>query len=176
MSNPKADILFKVFDVDGNGVVTIDDYRQRATRLLEAYGVDADSSQGGAIVEGEVGVWTGVAAVADVDKDGQVSREEFTKWFEAKVTNDDGFDEIMTPVLQARFALADTDGNGVLNNDEFVRFNVALGSAPPKAAEAFALVDADGDGQISVDEYVTALKGFSAGGEPAVVELLHYRN
>ena len=55
-----------------------------------------------------------------------------------------------TPVMSQEIGEWDSDGDGVLNQDEF---NEGWGSAYGDGESAFSIWDEDGDGALSEDEY-----------------------
>jgi Ca2+-binding EF-hand superfamily protein len=74
----------------------------------------------------------------DADQNGQLSREEISAWVTARRAQ---FEQEM----QARFQAADTNGDGLLSQEE-----ARLGM--PRLYEHFQFVDANGDGYVSLAE------------------------
>ena len=75
-------------------------------------------------------------ARADADKDGVITRAEFTD-------------------ARARlFARMDRNGDGYLTKDDGPRFSLRGGDGKNRVAQAIVLLDKDGDGRVSRDEFV----------------------
>lgn len=180
MNNQKAYEIFGFWDADGDGVITEDDFRALAQRFLGAYDVAADSVKGQAVVNTHVAMWTRMGGAADRHDNKLLNREEFAASFnrpasERSADDPTGFENYLAPMTRARFAVADTNGTGTLDEAAFTKLFVALGTAPDDAVEAFTLLDTDGDGTISTQEYVDCLREFDRGSSAPVIDLLHRR-
>jgi len=66
----------------------------------------------------------------------------------------------MTDSLRLGFDIVDTNGDGTIDMDEFVRFYWAYGFNEDVAKTAFKALDTNGDGLISFEEYIAAALEF----------------
>jgi Ca2+-binding EF-hand superfamily protein len=62
----------------------------------------------------------------DSDGDGQVSQQEFLTVMEANVTSPEHFERAVLAIIDSLMKALDTNGNGVLSRDEYVRMYSAL--------------------------------------------------
>jgi Ca2+-binding EF-hand superfamily protein/predicted esterase len=147
---------FSVFDADGDGRLTEDDFEVFALRLVQAFGEPPGSPAALAVRHRYRDLWRALAARADADGDGTVSEAEHLRWL-AAVTRDDGFDRDVRPLAEAVVRLVDTDHDGVVTAAEFT---VLLNACGFSAAEALDAVDHDRSGSVSVAEIVRVVHDF----------------
>src|SRR5687768_4761626 len=68
-----------LIDADHDGSITTADAEPLGDRALSVLGVDRDSPQGKAVLEGARTFWTNLAAAVDWDENGRISRTEYLK-------------------------------------------------------------------------------------------------
>jgi Ca2+-binding EF-hand superfamily protein len=158
-TGPPAPAGFGVFDADGDGRVTEDDFEVFALRLVQAFGEPPGSPAALEVRERYRGLWRAVVARSDVDGDGAVSQVEHVRWLEA-VERDDGFDRNVRPLAEAVLRLVDTDEDGVVDVGEFAVLLRACGLSAEEVAVALAAVDRDRDDAVSVAEIVRVVRDF----------------
>ena len=132
--------LFKSFDQNGDGLITLDELREGL------------AAQGGAAM-GDAEL-SGVMARLDVDGSGALDYEEFL----AATVNLQLLER--EDLLAKAFARLDTDGSGTLSVGEVAAAIGAAGRMPEgEAAELIAAHDANGDGVIDYAEFIAMLRG-----------------
>ncbi|MEU4743289.1 EF-hand domain-containing protein [Actinosynnema sp. NPDC023658] len=152
---------FDSFDVDGDGVLTEQDFVGMAQRILGEFGVDRFSPKAHALMGGARNYWVGLAGISDLDADGRISREEFVSAAARRLRDDQaGFDEVIRPWAEAVVAVADTDDDGDVSIAEWQRMLVAMGVEAGRARMRAESTDTDGDGRISVPEVVNTAVEF----------------
>ncbi|MFJ8695005.1 EF-hand domain-containing protein [Streptomyces roseolilacinus] len=152
----KSQRVFDAIDEDSNGVISADDFERIAERLVQAF--DESSPAAAKVHNTYSKCWQRLAELADSDSDGQVTRQEFEKVFAGARQND--FMRAIDEALEAEFALADTDGDGVLDRDEVSRMLHAYGVSQPDLKQAVRGLDQDGDGRVSREEYRSAMREY----------------
>ncbi|MBM7168667.1 EF-hand domain-containing protein [Streptomyces sp. G44] len=155
--------IFRMLDVDGDGVISRAEYLARPERAAVRLGRDT----GDPLVAVARSSHERVFSAMDADGDGQVTFEEYAAWAGAQT-----FDEVCREALGSLFDLADTDADGMLDRAEFARLREVLGNRADNAAEAFDALDTDGDGRVDRDEYLSAIRAFVSDGASPMYEAL----
>jgi Ca2+-binding EF-hand superfamily protein len=111
-------------------------------------------------VEAHDRFWEMLAVHCDADRDGQVSPEEYREAMIEMFVTGGPIEADFLEVVQELLALADTDGDGRVDIDEFTVLLKARGLGDDECGVAFAHLDTDGDGAISVPEYIAAVRDY----------------
>jgi len=154
--------LFSVADTNGDGVLQPDEFR----RLLELSGFNFPAETVAQLLD-----------AADVNHDGVIEYEEFipvalellsavSEMEEAEASSDmpdvsDVPPEMLERYLAKLFAVADVNGDGVLQPEELSRLLELSGFnfAPSQVAEIVAAADVNHDGVISYEEFIPVAVG-----------------
>lgn len=166
----KTEAWFTMLDVDGDGVITAEDYDQLADRVVSRF-EGADTSKIQEVKREYRNVWEGLARAADADRDGQVTRDEFAAV--AMNLSPEGWDNGVR-LAAAEFSLADVNGDGYLDRDELSRLIQAYGAAANDADKITRALDKDGDGRVSQQEYEAAVRQYYAGNGSAFTEAVQW--
>jgi Ca2+-binding EF-hand superfamily protein len=155
--------MFDLYDVDRDGYIEAVDY----ARVGEGFATATGSAPGSADYEklraAYLGFWEQLRQVADADRDGRITREEFVASYETLLA----MRETIAGVSHAILQLTDRDGDGKITPAEFEANLRAYGLPAAAAAEAFGHLDRDGDGYIDVDELVQNVEEFFYGEDPS---------
>ncbi|WP_078952277.1 EF-hand domain-containing protein [Streptomyces sp. NRRL F-5755] len=159
MSHPLSDSpqhrIFAMLDVDGDGAITHAEYLARVDRVASALERDAHHP----VVTAARAAHEAVFADMDADQDGRVTFEEYRTW-----VGHEAFERSCRPALGSLFDIADSDADGRLDRDEFIRLRTAAGNAGTGVAAAFDALDSDSDGLIDRDAYLAGIKTFVTDG------------
>ncbi|MET9224583.1 EF-hand domain-containing protein [Lentzea sp. NPDC003310] len=153
----RIEATFAHYDADGNGVIELADLYALANRLMLGFGEPASSERGRELIETSDRFWDALVDRCDVDRDGQISLDEYRTAMTAVLADVDEFDDVFLEVSESLLALADADGDGRVEVAEFAVLLKARGLSDSECGLAFARLDADGDGSISLQEYVDAV-------------------
>ncbi|MFJ7593000.1 EF-hand domain-containing protein [Streptomyces sp. NPDC097617] len=156
--------IFSMLDVDGDGVISRQEYLARPERAAQALGRAGDDP----LLSLARTAHQQVFASMDADKDGRVTFAEYEAW-----AGGESFDEVCRPALGSLFDLADTDSDGHLDRTEFTRLRHALGNPADNAQAAFDALDEDGDGRIGRDAYLAQIRSFVTDGSSPMAHALH---
>jgi predicted esterase/Ca2+-binding EF-hand superfamily protein len=148
---------FSLFDANGDGRLTRDDYDVFALRLTQSFGRAPGSASAQAVRRGYRALWQAVAAASDTDADGAVTQAEFLRWLDSTPA---GFDTAVRPLADAVLSLADSDGDGRLGIAEVARLLQACDLPPDQVATVFAALDQNLDGSVSVTELAASVRDF----------------
>merc|ERR1711959_776228 len=164
--------LFSIGDVNGDGVLSPTEFAD----LLSRSGFNLPSN-----------VILKLVKEADVNQDGVIEYEEFipamlrlvgapAEYFDdtPQVAADmPAWDEVPEPMLEKYleklFAIGDTNGDGVLQPQEFLELLTRCGLRFPSdiVLEIFLKADTNNDGVIEYDEFIPAMKAIIAGAKDA---------
>ncbi|MFD8632415.1 EF-hand domain-containing protein [Streptomyces sp. NPDC059533] len=166
VTSRKFSTMFDWFDQDRDGQLTQSDFAATAGVFSRAARED-DHTNIGAIRTAFDQWWQLLVKHGDTDGDGQVSREEFVTVMEDTVTTEAHFEPAVMAIADAVMSAVDTDQDGVLSLQEYVRLYDTLGVDRDVSTAAFHLVDRDGNGVISFAEYRAAIVEFYLSTDPA---------
>lgn len=149
---------FEIIDTDGNGVWQRRDYEQLTTRLCEAFGHAIGSRIGRAVTAGLRALFEAMLQRADGGQ--EMNREEFVAAVGRPIQDRAAFDAAVKTAAQALIQVADRDGNGVLDTEEYAQLAAVYGAAAEEAAQAFLRLDLDQNGVLDTAELAAAISQF----------------
>jgi len=160
----KVHHLFNVEDANGNGVLQEDDYIIIAKKQLANSGIAEDSEDGHNFIKVYKDEFKRLAEAADTNKDGKITLDEYTKYFEKQIEKNDlkFFEDVVNSYMKA----ADTNHDGKLSLKEYSSLVGAVGVSAEQAKNNFEKMDTNKDGSLDVQEFIKALKGFLFSNDP----------
>ncbi|EPH46076.1 EF-hand domain-containing protein [Streptomyces aurantiacus] len=165
----KAERHFEALDTNGDGILTFDDLRLSAERML-AWEQESPGAARSRLDRFDTGLraWWDHLTVLDRNDDGEISPEEFLKGYERVFrTDSDAYGQAARSGASARFDLGDTNGDGVIDEEEFTAlFRISFGMPGPTAAQVFSSFLPDGERTLSKDVYVRHAMEFLTGDDP----------
>ncbi|MFE4518923.1 EF-hand domain-containing protein [Kitasatospora sp. NPDC056783] len=164
VKHQKFTMLFDWFDQGGDGVLTHDDF-QAMGDLFGALAAEDDRENASAMRNAFEEWWRVLLAHGDANGDGRIDRQEFHDVMEANVTAPEHFEKAVLTIADALMRALDTNGDGVLSKDEYVRMYSALGIPPVHSEDAFRRLDRDGNGVLSHEEFRMAITEFYLSGD-----------
>jgi len=148
-------LVFTLFDADGNGAIEADDFELMASRVVAAV-PEADAARRNAMVAAFRTFWRALAEDLDTDGDDKVSLEEF----QAVVLDPRRFDAAVAEFAEALTAVADPDGDGMVEQPTFVAVMTAIGFALANIKTLFNALDPAGPERASVPAWAEAIKEY----------------
>ncbi|PRY02381.1 EF-hand domain-containing protein [Allonocardiopsis opalescens] len=152
---------FRLWDVDGNGVVERSDFEAEAERIITA--LDAQGTpQGDELRRSYLEMFDGLSRAAGTDR---MTAEQFEKVAEKEIISkgDAGFSRVLGPTIQSIVQVLDTDSDGEVSRVEMQKWFMAIGLQEEEADAAFAELDTDGSGRLSTTELVDAVRDYHLG-------------
>jgi Ca2+-binding EF-hand superfamily protein len=154
-------------DVDGDNVLTRQDTIHFADRYITLRGARADSPEAQRLRDMMEGFWVNVIAPFDHDGDGQVDSDEVVTGCERVLLASEGYSKQLEPIAEQYFQIADIDGDGKIDLQEFKQIFMAVGrGSDADCAEVFRRLDTDCSGALSRREYHRALEEFFYSDDP----------
>ncbi|MFD5826983.1 EF-hand domain-containing protein [Lentzea sp. NPDC060358] len=158
---------FRGADVDGDGVITVEDVRLMGERFIAARGATPGSKVARRLTEGLEAFWTTVIAPMDSDADGKVDLREMTEGFRRALASPTQYPQQVGPVADCYFDLTDADGDDRVDLAEFREiFGMAGNVSEEDCAAVFHSLDLDESGGLDRAEFHQALMEFFYGDDP----------
>ncbi|MFD8985363.1 EF-hand domain-containing protein [Streptomyces sp. NPDC059564] len=158
--------VFDVLDIEGSGALTADSILNAAERYTRFRGVTPGSDRAERLYESIREYWSAMAGL-DTDGDGKVSRQEFTTGLVAVASDPGMYEKSIETTADTFFDLADMDGNGRLDRDEYVDlYSVGVGIGRSDTIRAFARMDVHAKGYLTREEWRGAVAEFYQSTDP----------
>ncbi|MCM2388250.1 EF-hand domain-containing protein [Streptomyces albipurpureus] len=151
----RAQLVFSLFDADGNGFLEPADFDLMARRTVAALPA-ADAEAGQALLSAFRRYGDTLVTELDADGDGRISPQEFT----AVVLDPRRFDATVDAFANALAAMGDPDRDGFVTRPDFLALLTAIGFAPHNIGELFeAFGPVDGD-RIPVTTWADGIRDY----------------
>jgi len=165
-----------MYDIDNNGSLDKNDFECLAVRNTVIEGKGAwDEAKYKANSEIMSKLWSEIADLADFDKDGEVTTEEFIKAIRTTSMGKpfDGLPACLKTFIGAMFKTIDIDGDGNIGIEEYRQDCVKRMAYPDikQLDDAFAKLAADAPDGITLAKYQELYAGFIANENSANADL-----
>ncbi|MFD6181869.1 EF-hand domain-containing protein [Streptomyces goshikiensis] len=159
---------FAMLDVDGDGNLREEDLLALSNRLAAAFDLSGEATKIARLREAFAQLWTHDLSTMDADRDGQLDRAEFIAGMRKAVANDrEGILQRLSVMVDAWMDICDTDGNGLIDEDEFQTMYIkSLGADPSDLKVAFAKLDTDRNGTLGREEIRRATEEYYTSEDP----------
>ncbi|MGW5399612.1 EF-hand domain-containing protein [Streptomyces sp. NPDC003952] len=159
---------FALLDADADGDLREEDLLALSDRLAGAFDSSGDAVKITRLRQAFTQLWIHDLSTMDADRDGILDRAEFIAGMKKAVANDrEGILERLNVMVDAWMDIADTDGNGRIDEAEFHTMYIkSLGASPVDLTVAFAKLDTDGDGHLDRDEIRRATEEYYTSEDP----------
>ncbi|MFF4340886.1 EF-hand domain-containing protein [Kitasatospora sp. NPDC001540] len=160
---------FDHLDADGDGRLTEHDHVLMGQSVARALGHPAGSAEEQRIVGAYVAIWRELHLPYLPAGAQEMGRAEFLASTASLADDPEAAEATLGALARAFLAVADADGNGRVDADEFFAFQ--RGHFPQlrrsEADTAFAHLDRDGDGELSAAEFERAIVEYWTSRDPA---------
>ncbi|MFC9424897.1 EF-hand domain-containing protein [Streptomyces sp. NPDC056987] len=151
----RVELVFSLFDADGNGYLEAGDFDLVGRRVAEAATASGDAEKG-ALLDAFHRYWTTLVTELDADDDGRVSREEFT----ACVLSPERFEATIDAFAVALSALGSPEGDGLVPRPVFRDLMIAIGFERPNIEALFDAFGPTADDRIGVDVWAEGIRDY----------------
>jgi Ca2+-binding EF-hand superfamily protein len=157
---------FEMFDVDGSGVVDRADFELLAERLVNGLGVTVGSPRAQRVRDSYLELWSSLLRTVGGGGD-SISQPDFISGLMRMAGDRAGFKRVIEPIARTNLSLCDVDGDGRLDEAEFVTLlRLFNATSVNEASEIFRMLDTGGDGYLSLAEILDALCDFYISEDP----------
>ncbi|MFG2721678.1 EF-hand domain-containing protein [Streptomyces sp. NPDC048416] len=153
----RVELVFSLFDANGNGVIDSDDFDLMTGRVLQAAAA-SDEGAKAAIRDAFRRYWTTLATELDANGDGVITVEEFRPF----VLDPERFGPTVSEFAQALAALGDPDGDGLIERPLFVSLMKAIGFAEANIHALFDAFGPDTQDRITVSTWAVGIEEYYA--------------
>ncbi|WP_055482362.1 EF-hand domain-containing protein [Sphaerimonospora mesophila] len=152
---------FRLWDIDGNGVIERSDFESEAEGIINRLGVQG-TARGAELKQAYLDMFDRLASAAGTSR---ISKDKFLQVADQEIISkgDAGFASVVRPTIQAIVNVLDVDGDGEVSQAEVVKWFDAIGLERSVTDRAFQELDANGDGKLSVTELVDAVRDYHLG-------------
>lgn len=150
--------IFNVLDIDGDGVLTIKDYKELGERFAGASHLSEDRKT--EIKKKFIEMW-----VANFEANAKISLQFYLD-LKHKLSGSQQrlLAESAAPIF---FQAVDSDGDGLIQVEEFRKFFALTKGNDADAEKAFKLIDTNSDGKLSHEEFNQAFVEFLSSKDPS---------
>lgn len=149
--------FFNVLDHDGNGILEQEDFELVCESICDIRELPKNSTE-----RLNLGIKSHVIFVQvlkDLDKGTAIIRkEEWLKFFERQILSRS--EDYISKVSTYLFSIFDQDGDGFIDEKEYLDMFKAYGLYTAPAKKAFDLLDLNSDGLLSKEELIKAFEEF----------------
>ncbi len=164
---------FELLDLDGNGLIEYADFDRVVEGLAAARGWAAGDSRYQRVKTTNENLWTALQTYCDADEDGSITPDEWLDYHGKALHHAQKLDQVIpgfATTIEAFTAfihdLLDTDGDGVVTEEDYLELSKAQGIDEVEALRIFDAIDEDRDGDLTLDEVSALVREFYLSDDP----------
>ncbi|WP_399880464.1 EF-hand domain-containing protein [Streptomyces sp. BBFR51] len=151
----RVQLVFSLFDADGNGYLELADFDLMSSRVVAAVPAAGDAVKE-RLARSFRGYWDTLLSELDANGDGRISPEEFA----SIVLNPQRFDAAVDEFADALAAMGDPEGDGLVARPEFVALMIAIGFDRRNIETLFDAFGPDGADRIRVATWADGIRDY----------------
>jgi Ca2+-binding EF-hand superfamily protein len=160
--------FFEIYDQNHDGVIERADYILLADNVSKAKGFPLDSPLSARIRECMLRVWSNLETIADKNRDGSVTLDEFLAYRATLHQDEVKYNDLVTAGLTL-FDVMDDNQDGKIELTEFKQFYSFFQLGDALAAEVFAKLDVEQAGYLTREQLQTYSRQFNLGDDPDAI-------
>jgi Ca2+-binding EF-hand superfamily protein len=155
---------FQRWDTDNSGTLERADFEREADAIARRMGESLNGPKATQLKRALTAMFSDLAKDGGASPGGSVSWDQYChaaqRWMER---DEDVLRQHLRPMVEAVVAMADRNGNGRIEREEFIGWISAIGAGNSQAIDAFDQIDLNGNGELSADEVLQAVVDFHLG-------------
>lgn len=160
----KMNRWFDAYDVDGDGVLTMQDFEQSLVNMVRLLELSEDSPVYERALQINQNHWQHLLSISDQNRDHQITRDEFINWaiMAYQQRHVPSVEQAFESWIIGIFELLDVDGNGTISKQEYATFYQAHPAVyvAEQVDEIWDHLDTNHDGRLSFGEAFTMMLQF----------------
>lgn len=158
--------FFNVLDYNGDGVLERQDFIEVADRLSDLRDYKEGSSKRKAVREEILRMWTNAQSLSGSESDKELTLENWLTHEEEVIDSDVLINSYIQGLARAIFDTLDEDNDGVISEDEYLKFFRSFRGEEGDGSAAFATLDVDGKGYLTRKEFLDIVTQFHLSDDP----------
>lgn len=161
--------FFKIYDADLNGHIGKVDFELPVQAAVAFLGHAPGSAEYNEMYRWSMGFWNYLRQHLNKNDDDSISTEEFLQAMDDLANDRAALDKIIMGYANFTLKMWDRDGDGMMNEEEFISVHTAYNVQAESAREAFGHLDRNGDQQLSHDEITQAIDEYFTSDDPNAI-------
>ncbi|MEO0396295.1 MAG: EF-hand domain-containing protein [Cyanobacteria bacterium P01_A01_bin.137] len=160
--------LFRLYDVNNDGVLVQEDFTALATRLAELRrGLQASPPHDEQILAHLQQDWLCLCQAADQNQDASITLDEWLMYYDQILDDMKQYVSRVIALVTLLFAAFDQDSDGYISEHEWMSLLAIFNVLPIYASSIFLNLDVNQDGLLNQDEVLTLIHDFFYINEPS---------
>lgn len=157
---------FNVLDYNGDGILEKQDFINVADRLAELRGYEEGSSRHTAVRQEILRMWTNARALSGKEGKAKITLEDWLAHEEKVIDSNVLIHSYVQGIARAIFDILDADNDGVISEDEYLKFFRSFRGDVEDAEVAFEKLDHEEKGHLTRKEFLEAVTEFHLSDDP----------
>ncbi len=158
--------FFNVLDYNGDGVLERQDFIDVADRLSDLRDYKEGSSKREAVREEILRMWTNAQSLSGTEDEDQLTLEDWLAHEQEVIDSDVLINSYIQGLARAIFDTLDEDNDGVISEDEYLRFFQSFRGEDGDGTVAFQKLDVDEKGYLTRKEFLDVVTEFHLSDDP----------
>ncbi len=157
---------FNVLDYNDDGVLEKQDFVNVADRLAELRGYEEGSSKHTAVRQEILRMWTNARALSGKEGKAQITLEDWLAHEQKVIDSNVLVHSYVQGIARAVFDMLDADNDGVISEDEYLKFFESFRGDTENGELAFQKLDHKDQGYLTRKEFLEAVTEFHLSDDP----------
>jgi Ca2+-binding EF-hand superfamily protein len=157
---------FNVLDYNGDGVLEKQDFVNIADRLAEMRNYEEGSSRHTAVRQEILRMWTNARALSGKEGKAKLSLDDWLAHEQKVLDSNVLIDSYVQGIARAIFDILDDDDDGVIDEEEYLKFFQSFRGDREDGELAFQKLDQDDKGYLTRKEFLEAVTEFHLSDDP----------